>query len=93
MWTEEAEVSPLSGKPASAGRGQLIVDLQFRRQRYMKKTEPAKIGLRYVLKRTDVYKKRTFRTQIHVQKRTLRHTTYFVAVERFSAETADENVR
>lgn len=62
-------------------------------QKYTKKTEPAKIGLRYVLKRTDVYKKRTFRTQIHVQKRTLRHTTYFVAAEMFSAEMADENVR
>ena len=24
-------------------------------QKYTKKTEPAKIGLRYVLKRTDVY--------------------------------------
>ena len=40
-------------------------------QRYIQKTEPAKIGLRYVLKRTDVYKKCILCTQIHVQKRTL----------------------
>ena len=55
-----------------AGASRLIaVVFEIRRQKYTKKTEPAKIGLRYVLKRTDVYKKRTFRTQIHVQKRTL----------------------
>ena len=62
-------------------------------QKYTKKTEPAKIGLRYVLKCTDVYKKCILCIQIHVQKRTLCRTTYFVAAEMFSAEMADENVR